>query len=854
MTPDLAFWGQLLGGLAVELALVAAVVAWAARRRPSPQVRRALWQAGLLGLGMIVAVETLGLRGAVRSWIPPTPRTAERQLQVTLAPSVAASPVSSEILPASPASRSDPETRPNSSVWWPGWLWLAGAVVLLARALWARGWLAGKRWPQLPTDAEVQAMLARLRGPLRLKHVRLRVWPGLRGPVAFGWMRPTVAVPADFGSRFNALQREAMLAHELAHLAARDPFWLFLADLVCALAWWHPAVWWARGQFRTASEQAADEASALVPEGRTILAEALVCFGRELTAPVPAQSLGVAGKGLRSELARRVNALLQPGHSWQPLAARRRWGTRLLAGGIVGLLALAPWPGRFNSSVIALLQPSAQAAVPTIAGADTATPGADVESINLPAHPNGSEETPGQPALHTRNFRLDPTRFREVIRATEGIPQSDVPGDVQDEVRQMMALCGLIFPVVAEGETPAQTNRGIYFADRRGILFVRASLSELDSVGRLLGILDVSGPSNGPAVTLEVQLAEVTAGSPDDLGLDWLFGRSGSDNPGTETNRWNGTGHGQVRTMRSEGEAAVLTAVQYAALQERLTNRAGVDMLTTPPVTTHSGRQAQVAAQQVRSVVMGVEAHVHKDEETQVSGFDAVSVVPTNLPPAVNYRVESVPVGPVVHIVPVAVAEDWHLTMTARVNEFLGYNDPGKGDVPTVQVRGAKPLTATRPLPLLRVREIQASAVARPGETVALRGARVDDLVISRGRGWLFRRPQTNIVQKRLFAFITLHPVEADTAEVSPRPLPEPVVIQVRTQEPYFRFGNRDVSEAELVNVLNTTKTAKPNLRLLIFPESAEARGQVARVQQEALRLGIPNSNLREDLVPATVP
>ncbi len=852
MTPDLAFWGQFLGWLAAELALVVVVVAWAARRSAAPQVRRAFWQAGLVGLGVVVAVETLGLRGAVSSWIPRTPLTAERQLQVTLAPSVAASPVSPEALPTPPASLSEPAARPDSSVWWPGWLWLTGAVVLLTRALLTRGWLAGKRWPEFPTDAEVQAMLARLRGPLRLKHVRLRVWPGLRGPVAFGWMRPTVAVPADFGSRFNAAQRETMLAHELAHLAAHDPFWLLVADLVCALAWWHPAVWWARGQFRAASEQAADEASALVPEGRTILAEALVRLGRELTAPVPAQSLGVAGKGFRSELARRVNALLQPGQAWHPLAARQRWRTRLVAGGIVGLLALVPWPGRFDSSVIALLQPSAQAAVPTITGADTATPRSDAENVNLPTQPNGSEETPGQLALHTRSFRLDPTRFREAIRATEGIQQSDV----QDEIRQMMALCGLFIPRVVQGEgTPDQTTTAIYFADRRGILFVRASLSELDSVGRLLAILDVSEPSNGPAVTLEVQLAEVTASSSDDIGLDWLFGRSGSDNPGTETNRWNGTGHGQVRTMRSEGEVAVLTAVQYAALQERLTNRIGVDMLTTPPVTTHSGRQAQVAAQQVRSVVMGVEAHVHGDGETRVSGFDAVSVVPTNLPPAVNYQVESVPVGPVVHILPVAVAEDWHLTMTARVNEFLGYNDPGKGDVPTVQVRGAKPLTATRPLPLLRVREIQASAVARPGETVALRGARVDDLVISRGRGWLFRRAQTNIVQKRLFAFITLRPAEADSEATSPRPSPQPVIVRARTQEPHFRFGHRDVVESELANVLNSMKAAKPNLRLLIYPESAEARGQVARVQQEALRLGIPNVNLwKEELAPATVP
>lgn len=111
---------------------------------------------------------------------------------------------------------------------------------------------------------------------MRLRPVTLRYWTGIRGPLAYGILRPAIALPRDFVQRFDARQRDAILLHELAHLAARDPLVLVFADIVCALAWWHPAVHWARRQLQAAMEAAADEASTLVPEGRTALAESLV--------------------------------------------------------------------------------------------------------------------------------------------------------------------------------------------------------------------------------------------------------------------------------------------------------------------------------------------------------------------------------------------------------------------------------------------------------------------------------------------------------------------------------------------------------------------------------------------------
>src|SRR6185503_14478821 len=102
---------------------------------------------------------------------------------------------------------------------------------------------------------------------------------GLPGPIAFGIFHPGISLPPNFSEKFSIAQQEAMLAHELAHLAAGDPLWQLLADLSVALFWWHPAAWWARHQLRMACEGAADEASLLIENGPHALAECLVTLG-----------------------------------------------------------------------------------------------------------------------------------------------------------------------------------------------------------------------------------------------------------------------------------------------------------------------------------------------------------------------------------------------------------------------------------------------------------------------------------------------------------------------------------------------------------------------------------------------
>ena len=131
--------------------------------------------------------------------------------------------------------------------------------------------------------------------------MRLLTAHSLSSPVVFGCFRPVILVPAGFDDDFGAAQQEAMLAHELAHLAARDPFWQSAALWLCAALWWQPLAWWSRRRLRAASETAADEASLLVPDGPCVLAESLVALGRRLVRSRSLGWLSVEGGGFRCE-------------------------------------------------------------------------------------------------------------------------------------------------------------------------------------------------------------------------------------------------------------------------------------------------------------------------------------------------------------------------------------------------------------------------------------------------------------------------------------------------------------------------------------------------------------------------
>jgi len=237
------------------------------------------------------------------------------------APAAASAPMSTEAF-GDARVVSDP-----GGVWWPAYLWLLGAAPVAGRAGWAR-WLLGRFRRRHPPvgDESLAQKTARIAGRLGIRRpVAVLEANGLKAPVAFGTFRPTLVVPAGFSRQFDGRAQEAILLHELAHLASGDPAWQFAADMTCAAMWWHPMAWWLRCRLRAAGEAAADEASQLIPGAPETLASCLVALGRRLAPPRAGMAWNsIEGPAFRSSLGRRVERLLDlpSGPSSVPSGAR----------------------------------------------------------------------------------------------------------------------------------------------------------------------------------------------------------------------------------------------------------------------------------------------------------------------------------------------------------------------------------------------------------------------------------------------------------------------------------------------------------------------------------------------------
>lgn len=385
-------WLELAGVLAVELTAVVALAAIAARASQAAVWRRTIWQVAVLGLAVLAAGELTGVaRGIVEwgrgrlegNWAASRPdhvnssdlsaASFDRDVDpaavtMLLQQLLALDGLSSDLESAgdlaevgkseSPenaavpradstaGSASEPSNTPALAAvarmaWWLGPFWAAGSALLVVRLLAARMLLVRFRQRHAVPDAALGERVAAVARRLGLRRrVAVVLSPALTAPIAFGTWRPAIGLPLRFAERFDATQQEAMLAHELAHLAARDPAWQLLADLVAAAVWWHPLVWWTRRQLREAGEAAADEASAVVHNGPAVLAQCLVELGTQLARPRPAAWVRMEGTGFRSSLGRRVERLLaMNGPARRP---RRAWCrlTKTLAPAVMVAAAL----------------------------------------------------------------------------------------------------------------------------------------------------------------------------------------------------------------------------------------------------------------------------------------------------------------------------------------------------------------------------------------------------------------------------------------------------------------------------------------------------------------------------------
>jgi beta-lactamase regulating signal transducer with metallopeptidase domain len=138
----------------------------------------------------------------------------------------------------------------------------------------------------------------------------VRESPAVSVPLVVGWLRPVIVLPVDW-RRWTDMDLRAVLAHELAHLARRDPLVAALAHANACLFWFHPLAWWLKRHLAMLAERACDDAGVRGVGDRQAYARALIRMAaraRRSGGRLQPLTVGIDGHG---RLTRRIDRVLR---------------------------------------------------------------------------------------------------------------------------------------------------------------------------------------------------------------------------------------------------------------------------------------------------------------------------------------------------------------------------------------------------------------------------------------------------------------------------------------------------------------------------------------------------------------
>ncbi len=197
-----------------------------------------------------------------------------------------------------------------------GWMLVVGLIAaFVGRKAWATHWRL--RQTRLPADKEVYGMAAALAKRFGMRSVpTIYVARVVAQPFVWGWVRGDIYVPLDFAKASSAEQREAILIHELAHVARWDVAASNIQVVAQMIFFFHPLVWWTNKKIRQEREKCCDEI--VLAGSRTrpqVYCEAIVHM---LTLEHQARhaSPGLAVTGSTRNIEERIVTMLTPGRKF----------------------------------------------------------------------------------------------------------------------------------------------------------------------------------------------------------------------------------------------------------------------------------------------------------------------------------------------------------------------------------------------------------------------------------------------------------------------------------------------------------------------------------------------------------
>jgi beta-lactamase regulating signal transducer with metallopeptidase domain len=209
---------------------------------------------------------------------------------------------------------------------------LPAAILLLITFIALARLIALRARADVLVDGHWLSALARAQRRMGFKHgTALLTSDELASPISWGLMRPVILLNSRAVEASG--EAEAIIAHELAHVARMDWAKLLLARVATALFWFNPLVWVLAREAHQLREETADDAVLAADISDTDYAQLLVGVARH---ECPGLLLGAHGVApSKTSLARRVARVLD-GQSVRGPAARS-----FAAGVFVGAVLVA---------------------------------------------------------------------------------------------------------------------------------------------------------------------------------------------------------------------------------------------------------------------------------------------------------------------------------------------------------------------------------------------------------------------------------------------------------------------------------------------------------------------------------
>jgi len=245
-------------------------------------------------------------------------------------------PVATPVPAAIEAAGSAPATFPGLTDIAP-FLYLVPLALLCGMMLLAVVRLfAMRRRADILVERSWLSALAEAQRRMGFKHgTALLVSEELRSPISWGVLRPTIVLnPRAVGAVEEA---EAIIAHELAHVARLDWAKLLGARIACAVFWFNPLVWMLARESHQLREEAADDAVLMADIDGADYATLLVGAARHDNQGALLAAHGVAPG--RNSLKRRITRVLDASLKRGPASAGWMLTSLVVLAGVAAPLA-----------------------------------------------------------------------------------------------------------------------------------------------------------------------------------------------------------------------------------------------------------------------------------------------------------------------------------------------------------------------------------------------------------------------------------------------------------------------------------------------------------------------------------